>query len=226
MMSFFTRRAFTFINENPGRFASLCLKRVALFWSPHEISNNKAIAFEKENSALFRYVPGFPLVLALALAAGSSATADGGIEFFEREIRPLLAEQCFACHSAKAPSVFANLRLDSRAGVLKGSDAGPVVLPGQPESSRLMRALRGEINPVQWLEMPPMLINILKQHTGEEPCSSLIRDAKEAMERPKILSASLSLSYQYADVGEMGASFVAVADGDIQAAKGAACWMA
>ncbi len=95
------------------------------------------------------------------------------------------------------------------------------------ETARLMaRTLRGEIRPVQWLEMPPMIINILKQHTREEPALSLIRDADEALKRPKVLSTSPVLGYQYADVEEMGASFLAVADGDVQAAKDAARWMA
>lgn len=95
------------------------------------------------------------------------------------------------------------------------------------ETARLMvRTLRGEVRPVQWLETPPMLINILRQHTGEEPCQGLVQDVEEAMKLPKILSASLSLSYQYADVPEMGASFLAVADADLQAAREAARWMA
>jgi microcystin degradation protein MlrC len=97
---------------------------------------------------------------------------------------------------------------------------------GLETASLMACTLRGEINPVQWLEMPPMIINILKQHTREEPCLDLIRDAEEVMRRRKILAASLSVSYQYADVEEMGASFVAVADGDIQAAREAAQWMA
>jgi microcystin degradation protein MlrC len=95
------------------------------------------------------------------------------------------------------------------------------------ETARLMaRTLHGEIHPVQWLEQPPMLINILKQYTGEEPCLSLVHDAEEAVFRPNVLSASFSLSYQYADVHEMGASFLAVADGDLQAARRAARWLA
>jgi microcystin degradation protein MlrC len=97
---------------------------------------------------------------------------------------------------------------------------------GLETASLMGRTLRGEIDPVQWLEMPPMAINILKQHTREEPSLGLVQDAQEAMERPKILSASFSLSYQYADVLEMGASFIAVADGDVQAARKAAQWMA
>jgi microcystin degradation protein MlrC len=97
---------------------------------------------------------------------------------------------------------------------------------GLETASLMARTLRGEIEPVQWLETPPLLINILKQHTGEEPCLSLVRDAEAAARRPRILSTSLSLCYQYADVVEMGASFLAVADGDRGAARDAARWMA
>jgi len=95
------------------------------------------------------------------------------------------------------------------------------------ETARLMaRTLRGEIRPVQWLETPPMMINILKQHTLKPPSLGLAQDAEAAMARPKLLSASFVLGYQYADVAEMGASFLAVADGDLKAAQGAAQWMA
>jgi microcystin degradation protein MlrC len=97
---------------------------------------------------------------------------------------------------------------------------------GLETASLMARTLHGEIEPVQWLETPPLLINILKQHTSEEPCLGLVRDAEEATRRPRILSTSLSLCYQYADVVEMGASFLAVADGDRAAARDAARWMA
>ena len=97
---------------------------------------------------------------------------------------------------------------------------------GLETASLMARTLRSEINPVQALEMPPMVINILKQHTREEPAIRLIQDAEAVMKRPSILTASATLGYQYADVEEMGASFIAVADGDPQAARDAACWMA
>lgn len=97
---------------------------------------------------------------------------------------------------------------------------------GLETASLMARTLRSEINPVQALEMPPMVINILKQHTREEPAIRLIQDAEAAMKRPRVLTASAVLGYQYADVEEMGASFIAVADGDPQAARDAACWMA
>jgi tetratricopeptide (TPR) repeat protein len=66
--AFFVSRALDFVKQKPGDFGKLCLKRARLFWGPDEISNNKAIRFEKANSATLKWSPGFPLVLALALA--------------------------------------------------------------------------------------------------------------------------------------------------------------
>lgn len=90
----------------------------------------------------------------------------------------------------------------------------------------VIRAVRGEIRPVQALAMPPVVVNIVKQFTGEEPMARLMRDVDEAMSRPGILSASAVMGYPYADVPEMGMSFVAVHDGDPAAADAAARWMA
>jgi len=79
-------------------------------------------------------------------AAGAAlAATPEQIEFFEKNVRPVLAAHCYACHSSKAKSSFANLRLDSGAGLARGSDAGPVVVPGKPAESRLIRAVRGEL---------------------------------------------------------------------------------
>ena len=66
------------------------------------------------------------------------------IEFFEREIRPLLAERCYSCHSNRPETPFAGLRLDSRAGMLRGGDSGPAILPGDADRSRLIQAVRGQ----------------------------------------------------------------------------------
>jgi hypothetical protein len=71
------------------------------------------------------------------------------IELFEKRVRPILAENCFACHGEKKQK--AGLRLDSRAALLKGSESGPVVVPGNPGQSTLIRAVRQEGE----LKMPP-----------------------------------------------------------------------
>lgn len=68
--------------------------------------------------------------------------------FFEEEIRPVLANHCFRCHADKKQEN--DLRLDSRAMMLLGGDAGPAILPGQPHQSLLIEVLRREED-----SMPP-----------------------------------------------------------------------
>lgn len=70
---------------------------------------------------------------------------------FEKQVRPVLATQCYSCHSSKAKIVQGNLRVDSRAGLLRGGDSGPAVVPGDPAGSRLLQVLRHEVKPT----MPP-----------------------------------------------------------------------
>jgi microcystin degradation protein MlrC len=95
------------------------------------------------------------------------------------------------------------------------------------EAAKLMaRTLRGEIQPVQAVERPPLLISIAKQHTEESPARELYEDLQKVREWPGILSASVAMGFYYADVSEMGASFLAVADGDPDLARRAARWMA
>jgi len=72
-------------------------------------------------------------------------------DLFEREVRPLFARHCAACHGSGAKVKFAGLVLDTPDGIRKGGDAGPIVVPGDPAASRLMKALRGELA----VRMPP-----------------------------------------------------------------------
>ena len=99
-------------------------------------------------------------------------------------------------------------------------------LRGQKTAELIYRAAKGEINPVQFIEMPPMLVNIVKQYTGQEPMKSLVDDCFEANEREGILDTSISEGYPYADVEEMGMSWIAIADGDMDKAEETAKWMA
>jgi microcystin degradation protein MlrC len=90
----------------------------------------------------------------------------------------------------------------------------------------IVRTINGEIRPVMALEMPPLIVNIVKQFTGEEPMKSIVAGISEVMRRPGMLSASVAEGYPYADVAEMGMSFLAVHDGDEAAAREAARFMA
>jgi hypothetical protein len=74
------------------------------------------------------------------------------IAFFESKIRPVLAEHCYKCHSQGAEKIKGGLLLDTREGVLKGGNTGPAVVPGNPEKSLLMTAVRYQDKDLQ---MPP-----------------------------------------------------------------------
>jgi mono/diheme cytochrome c family protein len=60
-------------------------------------------------------------------------------DHFENHVRPVLAQQCFACHSSTKS---AGLRLDSLKDMLAGGNSGPAIVPGDPEKSLLMAAVR------------------------------------------------------------------------------------
>ena len=72
------------------------------------------------------------------------------IEFFERHVRPLLAEHCYECHSVNAKKLQAELLVDSRASLLAGGESGAALVPGDPDSSMLIEAVR-----YASYEMPP-----------------------------------------------------------------------
>ena len=60
-------------------------------------------------------------------------------DFFETKIRPILADNCYSCHT---DSQLGNLRLDSAQAMLKGGSRGPAITPGDPDKSLLITAVR------------------------------------------------------------------------------------
>jgi mono/diheme cytochrome c family protein len=62
------------------------------------------------------------------------------LRFFETNIRPVLVEHCQKCHGPDKE--WAGLRLDSRSAMLRGGDSGPAIVPGLPEESLLIQAVR------------------------------------------------------------------------------------
>lgn len=95
-----------------------------------------------------------PVVMAtFSLLASGIVLADDGpaaMEFFEKDVRPLLVKHCYECHAAD--DVDGGLNLDSKAGVAKGGDSGAVVVAGAPDQSLLIEAVRYQN---QDLQMPP-----------------------------------------------------------------------
>lgn len=83
------------------------------------------------------------------------------------------------------------------------------------EAAKLMAGIQEDrIRPLQALEMPPLVINIVAQRSKAEPMSHLYKALQDVIGKPGILSASIAYGYPYSDVEEMGASFLVVADGD------------
>lgn len=85
----------------------------------------------------------------LQLHAENEITAEQ-TEFFEARIRPVLAKQCYKCHSTESGKTKGGLLLDTKQAMLSGGDSGPVLVPGKPDESLILQALRYED-----LEMPP-----------------------------------------------------------------------
>jgi mono/diheme cytochrome c family protein len=83
-----------------------------------------------------------------ALAQSTEADREKLFEFFETKVRPVLAENCFSCHGATKPK--GGIRLDRKEFIFKQRDE-PLIVPGQPEKSLLVRAIRHETD----YKMPP-----------------------------------------------------------------------
>src|SRR5260370_22123029 len=117
------------------------------------------------------------LTAALASAAAATPKPDAeGSEFFEKKIRPVLTERCYQCHSAQSEKLKGGLLLDSRAGLLKGGDDGPVIVPHEPEKSLLIKAIRYADKDLQ---MPP------KHQLSEEQVNDFIAWVKMGAPDPR-----------------------------------------
>ncbi|HEV3005639.1 MAG TPA: DUF1549 domain-containing protein, partial [Pirellulales bacterium] len=96
--------------------------------------------------------------IAIALPCGTlpsaglaepAATTPDQIEFFEKNVRPVLANRCWKCHGTEKQE--SGLRLDGRDAALNGGDGGAVIVPGQPDKSSLIAAVRYQGD----IQMPP-----------------------------------------------------------------------
>src|SRR5580704_14768054 len=87
----------------------------------------------------------------LAFAAGPPFKLPETIEF-NRDVRPILSDRCFACHGPDKNKRKANLRLDTREGLLGTAGKAGVVAPGKPDDSELWRRVSSESSDER---MPP-----------------------------------------------------------------------
>ncbi len=118
--------------------------------------------------SLFRRV-----ILALSLIGAfgnarclGNEISDEQLRYFERYVRPLLTESCYKCHAQSSTTVGGNLFLDSKAGWEAGGDRGAAIVPGDPQASLLIKAVRYEHDDLQ---MPP------ENRLSDSQISTLVR---------------------------------------------------
>lgn len=160
---------------------------------------------------------GISLLAALA-AAGLSATPDrapaispADLQFFEAKVRPVLIQNCYKCHSKEADKVRGGFALDTRAGLLQGGNSGPVIVPGDPNASLLIQAIRYTDEDLQ---MPPK---------GEKLSDQQIADLTEWVRRgapdPRTGVAKAGSEGPYSGVGRQHWSFQPVKKPALPAVK-------
>ncbi len=98
--------------------------------------------YQRKSPMFLRLIEIGILASLLNSATGRAASLTSEVVFFEEKIRPVLSAKCYRCHSAKKGKDKGGLMLDSRAGVLKGGDSGPVLAIGKPAESHFISRLR------------------------------------------------------------------------------------
>src|SRR2546427_10793012 len=79
------------------------------------------------------------LAIEVAVPASQTPPTAQSVEYFEAKVRPVLAANCYDCHTDER---MGGLRLDSREGLLKGGESGPAIVPGDPDKSLMIAAVR------------------------------------------------------------------------------------
>ena len=82
-----------------------------------------------------------------------------------------------------------------------------------------LKYFNGEIKPTMYVATPPLVVNILKQGTSDKPMSELLEFAELEMQNPEVLSVSVVAGYPYADVPQMGTTFLAITNNNPALAK-------
>ncbi len=129
----------------------------------------------------------------LSAPAAVQKISPADLQFFESKIRPILVDNCYKCHSREADKIKGGLMLDTREAWLHGGNDGPVIVPGDPDKSPLITAVRYTDEDLQ---MPPK---------GDKLSDAQIADLTEWVRRgapdPRTLVAKGSSS-TYGGVGK------------------------
>jgi hypothetical protein len=115
---------------------------------------------------------------------------------YEEHIRPIFASRCFRCHNQEKRR--SGLLLETHAGVMEGGSSGPVIVPGQPDASRLLQLVSGKAEP----KMPPsgeslddaalgLIRSWIEQGVPANKDSKvMVADAKKAEQAPTFVAAT------------------------------------
>ena len=138
------------------------------------------------------------LAVVLRAATPTPAISPNDLQFFESKIRPVLVDKCYKCHSKEADKVKGGFLLDTREALAQGGNTGPAIVPGKPDDSLLIQAIRYLDEDLQ---MPPK---------GEKLSTTQIADLTEWVRRgapdPRTVVAK-GVSAAYAGVGKNHWSF-------------------
>src|SRR4051794_28414016 len=93
--------------------------------------------FRATDTTRFELCPWMSATISIVLLQATSMAFGADAEFFERQVRPVLATRCYSCHGSDKQ--FGNLRLDSRDRILRGGNTGPAAVAGKPADSLLIK---------------------------------------------------------------------------------------
>src|SRR5438445_2062422 len=154
------------------------------------------------------------LLVRFSLAAPPTTKPSAeGIDYFEKNIRPVLVERCYRCHSKDAEKVKGGLLLDTREGLLKGGENGVVIVPGDPQKSKLIIAIRYHDEEIR---MPP------KEPLAERQIAHFVEWVKMGAPDPRTADAVVKAApppYEYAKAKQFW-SFQPVKDRQSPAVRG------
>ena len=153
------REAIPYFKEHPEAVPSILKK--------FDENNDGALSLDEFRGFMTRRIPNAAAPKTEPVKPSASTMAlstDEGIAFFEKNIRPILADNCYECHSSEAKTIKGGLVLDTREGIRAGGDSGAAVVPGELAKSLLIEAIRYANKDTQ---MPP------KKNGGKLPESAI-----------------------------------------------------
>ncbi|MBV8071693.1 MAG: DUF1553 domain-containing protein [Acidobacteriaceae bacterium] len=139
----------------PGKSAgSLLVKRILGLTDAPRMPMSGDPLSEEQIAAIRAWIDQGAFMAAEPVASAKQEAAAPQSILFSESVRPIFAARCYGCHG---PDVQQNgLRLDSLASVLKGSDSGPIIVPGHSDQSRLIRRLLADEKPQMPYGGPPL----------------------------------------------------------------------